>query len=1109
MTVLEEARMNIKVSLGILALCSAALWNQARADTACDSEAGRLVSVQGAVEVQSATGGEWREASLEGRLCRGDSIRVGMRSRAAIALINNAVLRIDENTTMRLLDVTGVDSEQSWLDLVEGAIMSFSRKPKLLKVSTPYLNGSIEGTEFLARVQDNASQITVFEGRVVTSNAEGSLSVSGGETAIAAKGKAPQPRTLVRPRDAVQWSLYYPPIVALGGSRNGADTSSLREAADLLSVGRVEEARTIVERAIADSSDAGLAFALRAVIKVTQNDRTSALTDAEQAVSLTDAAAAKIALSYAQQADFRIEAARDTLRTAVEQHPDDALARARLAELELMLGRRSEALADAQAAGAMAPDLARTQLVLGFNALASFRNREAKAAFEHAIRLDSADPLGHLGLGLAKISSGELADGGRDLEAAVALDSNNALLRAYLGKVYFEERRNPLDAQQFDIAKELDPLDPTAYLYGGILKQTINRPVEAVADLERSVELNDNRAVYRSRLLLDKDRAARGTSLARAYNDLGFKQLGLNQATRSLVFDPANASAHRFLSDTYVGTRRTEIARVSEMLQAQLLQDVNINPVQPSLTGTNLNIVTLGGPAQPGFNEFTPLFERNTTQLNATVLGGGNETYGGETVVSGVYDRFSFSAGGMAYETDGWRPNNRIDQTLMNFYAQWAVTDVLNVQMEYQQRRSTEGDLAFNFDPEDFLLDKTWERDQSTTRLGLRFSPTQHSTVLLSYIHNDNDESLDQSDSIDPFTLFSIDTDIKDRGNQYEGQYIYKSDLLNLIVGGAYGTTDRTIRDDVAFSDPIFGPFLTFAETTEQTIEHPRGYVYTNLPTMADRLFWTLGLSYDDYSEGVLEETSVNPKLGVQWAVTEDFLLRAAAFKTVKPLLVNNRTLEPTQVAGFNQFFDDVNGTESWRYGLGLDWRIFPGLSTGIELTRRDLNEPVLVLFEELPRADIEVRNEELHRLYLYWTPSERYGVTGEVVYDEYRAEDGVGTLFADLPERVRTLRVPLGVTYFDPSGFFAGIQLTYVDQDVRRSELALGATGTDQFFLLDLAVGYRFPKRYGIASVGVKNLFGETFYYQDDSFRTFSSEASTGPYIPERVLMAQLTLSF
>ena len=75
------------------------------------------------------------------------------------------------------------------------------------------------------------------------------------------------------------------------------------------------------------------------------------------------------------------------------------------------------------------------------------------------------------------------------------------------------------------------------------------------------------------------------------------------------------------------------IARVSELLQAQMLQDVNINPVQPSVGATNLNIVTLGGPANPGFNEFTPLFQSNQMQFNVTGIGGSNDTLGGEAVL--------------------------------------------------------------------------------------------------------------------------------------------------------------------------------------------------------------------------------------------------------------------------------------------------------------------------------------------------------------------------------------------------------------------------------------------------------------------------------------------
>ena len=103
------------------------------------------------------------------------------------------------------------------------------------------------------------------------------------------------------------------------------------------------EARSGVEQAIAaGGADAGLAYALRAVINVVQNQPEQALADASQGVSLSpDSAAAKIALSYAQQANFQINEARDTLQAAVAQQPEDALAHARLAELQLMLGDRA------------------------------------------------------------------------------------------------------------------------------------------------------------------------------------------------------------------------------------------------------------------------------------------------------------------------------------------------------------------------------------------------------------------------------------------------------------------------------------------------------------------------------------------------------------------------------------------------------------------------------------------------------------------------------------------------------------------------------------------------------------------------------------------------
>jgi hypothetical protein len=707
-----------------------------------------------------------------------------------------------------------------------------------------------------------------------------------------------------------------------------------------------------------------------------------------------------------------------------------------------------------------------------------------------------------LGLGLAQIREGSLVEGARNLEVAVALDSGDALLRAYLGKAYFAERREPLAAEQYAIAKELDPLDPTAFLYDAILKQTEGRPGEALRDIEKSIELNDNRAIYRSRLLLDSDRAARGTGLALIYDDLGFLQLGVNEASKSLSLDPANAGAHRFLSDVLIGVRRREIARVSNLLQAQMLQEININPVQPSLSETNLNIVTQGGPARAGFNEFTPLFERNQAQLNATGVVGNNDTLGGEGVVSALYDRYSLSAGAFHYETDGWRSNSDINHDIYNVFGQAAITPELNAQVELRRRKTSHGNLALDFDRDQQFPNLRVELEQNTYRSGFRYSPAPSSDALFSFIYSDRDETIKDADGDNFLTKSSV----KDTAYQPEVQYLYRQEIMNLTAGFAYTHVDR--NDDFNFEVPSV---LEQAADDRGNIDHSRGYAYGNLD-LPQPVTWTLGMSVDDYEEEDLKVQKVNPKFGVQWNVTDDLRLRAAAFRTVKPPLVASRTLEPTQIAGFNQFFDDLNGAKYWREGIGIDHRLMDGLFVGGEATWRQLDEP---FFDDEGDARYEQFDEQTHRAYVFWSPSAlpELALSAEFVYDRFKAkQEGVLTSDAfGFPKDLETISVPVGVKYFHPSGLFAGVSATYVYQDARRApeEDRVSKEGHDDFVVVDAAIGYRFPKRLGIATLSVSNLFNTKFNYQDDSFREFSNEPSIGPYIPERQILARVTLNF
>ncbi len=183
-----------------------------------------------------------------------------------------------------------------------------------------------------------------------------------------------------------------------------------------------------------------------------------------------------MARSYAQQAVFDLEGARQSLEEAVAADPGDALAWARLAEIQLSFGELSQAEATAKKATTLAPELSRTQTVLGFAYLTQVKIDDAMAAFDKAIQADQADPLPRLGMGLARIRKGRLAEGRAEIEVAASLDPNNSLIRSYLGKAFFEEKRIGLDEREFQIAKELDPNDPTPHFYSAIAKQTTNRP---------------------------------------------------------------------------------------------------------------------------------------------------------------------------------------------------------------------------------------------------------------------------------------------------------------------------------------------------------------------------------------------------------------------------------------------------------------------------------------------------------------------------------------------------------------------------------------------------------------------------------------------------------
>jgi tetratricopeptide (TPR) repeat protein len=1038
-----------------------------------------VVSAQGVVEVKRAGQTLWEPAKLNETYCPGDTVRTDKKSRADIALHNHPVLRLDQNTTVTLGGMK--DERTSLVDMIGGAALFFSRVTRNLEVRTATVNAGVEGTEFFLRVDEGKTDLTVFEGKVLASNAAGGLPVTSGQSAVAEAGKAPVYRVVVRPRDAVQWALYYPPVIDFRHADLKEDSNDPRfhtyRASKSLTVGRVDDAIADIERAQKLDPKNSDALALQSVIAVTQNEKGKALDLGQKAVAADPkSATARIALSYAQQAQFDLPGALRSLEEAVKVEPGNALAWARLAELQQSFGELDKSLVAAKKAASLSLDLSRTQTVLGFAHLTQVNTKEAMKAFGRAIELDQADPLPRLGLGLAMIRDGKLEEGRRELEIAITLDPDNGLIRSYLGKAYFEEKRDKLAKGQYDMAKTLDPNDPTPYFYDAIRKQTVNQPVEALQDLQKAIELNDNRAVYRSRLLLDSDLAARSASLARIYSDLGFQQRALVEGWKSVNTDPSDFSGHRFLADTYAALPRHQIARVSELLQSQLLQPINSTPIQPRLGESNLFLISAGGPGSLSFNEFNPVFNRDGVTFQASALGGEHSTWAGEGVLSGIYKKASFSLGYTHFETDGWRTNANQNDDIANVFFQLELSPDTSIQAEYRYRDTEYGDLQLRFFPEDFFPGQTNTEEWNSFRLGARHRFSPDSILLGSFTYVDVEgRVMDDQSLIAPGYITSYEAKLPYNASITEGQHLYRSRYVNLTTGIGYSKIDGTLDINLRTVDPPPDDVISLPPD-DQGIKHTNVYMYSYIRPLSN-LTVTVGASGDFVNAGnpEVEKNQFNPKFGVMWNPLPGTTLRGAVFRVLKRTLITNQTLEPTQVAGFNQFYDDFDGSKAWRYGGAVEQKFSNNLFGGVEYSGRNLEVPFSDFENNVIEADWK---ESLGRGYLLWTPHLWVALRAEYQYERIKRDEEL----LDGVKEMDTHRLPLGINFFHPSGLSASLTTTYYNQDGTFERLQTGMleTGSDTFWLTDVAISYRLPKRYGFITVGAKNVFDKEFKYYD-----------------------------
>ena len=939
-----------------------------------------VIDVQGRVEFQPVGSTNWQALRLQQVLKPNERVHTYENSFVIVRVGKENPVRFGELSDFMFLP-PAEPAGLTRLNLWRGLLYFFGReKPARLRLESPLCSTAIRGTEFVLEVQDSGrTLLTLVEGAATLTATNGAVDVKGGEQAVAELGKAPFLTVGITAVNVIQWCLYYPAVLDLAelsltapeqqaladslaayragdlrqalaaypaGRTPASDAEKVFHSALLLAVGQVDKAAQqsapLAAAAGGPTGNARLAAAHQRVIAAVKNQPAQSVARQAQPELATELLAESYALQAQHSGTASLQPALQAARQAVAKSPNFAFGWARVAELEFCFGHNKAASLALDKALALAPRNAQAVALKGFLLAGRNRTADALAAFDQAIALDGRLANAWLGRGLCRIRQGRAAEGRTDLLTAAAVEPQRALLRSYLGKAYSDAGDGPRATHELEIARGLDAQDPTPSLYSALQLHQQNRVKEAIGALERSQELNNNRSLYRSDLLLDQDRAVRSANLARLYSEAGLDDVAQREASRGVAADYGNYSAHLFLANSYAQMRtqgrfnlRNETVANNESLLAGLM-----GPADGRLL------------AQPlSQQEYTRLFERDTLGLSTST----------EYLSRGAWDQYAVqygTLGNSSYAVEGgyhWDRGETFNSSVESYFIDAKFKQMLTPQdglyFEVMDRWQAGGYQGQLYDPKLAApwIDGYHEREKQEPNLLLGFDhqwSDQHRTLFLashitdSYVQNSTygPTYLLASELGTPLGLVPADLTQQYRSRQsfdsVELQHQVRCERLQTLVGIRYQYgTDRLFNEQVATGangsglDTYFFPegggivlpgggFLQANQSLRLHSERLSPYIYEHWQ-VADTLWLIGGLSYDyqrqprnaifaPLGDGQETREQFSPKAAVVWTPTPRSAVRAAYTQSLGGNMEQSVRLEPSQVAGFVQSYRNL-----------------------------------------------------------------------------------------------------------------------------------------------------------------------------------------------------------
>jgi tetratricopeptide (TPR) repeat protein len=1155
---LRMGRQTLRFS-AFLAFIPALTWADVGAPP---PEQGQVLSTEGHVD-WSHTTTNWVPANAGQQLYIEERLRTLAASRAMVQLAELGRMRINELTILEILPPRENRSKAT-IDLKAGAMYFFTReRPREFLIQTPHALAASRGTEFSVRLTaDGQTVFDVFDGEVELTNGLGSVTLRSGEEGAAAAGQAPRRTAVIQASNLVQWWLYYPAVIdpgefpltaaeraALAASLQAytsgnllaalasypasrtpqTDGERLYLAAISLAVGRVSAARELLAQI---NSDSPQRRALEELIA------TVTLRSLAQPRGQPQTASEWLARSYTEQGTFNLNGALAAATRATELSPDFGFPRERVAEIEFSQGHTGKAEQALAKALQLTPNNAQAWALQGFLAAARNRWSAAEEAFERSIRLDPALGNAWLGRGLVRIRRGDKSGGQADLQTAAAMEPNRSLLRSYLAKAFDHERRPELARKELRLAKEVDAGDPTPWLYSALVLRQQLEYNPAIEELEKSQALNDNRGVYRSRLLLDEDLAVRSANLAAIYHDAGLTNVSVREAARAVASDYANFSAHLFLAESFDALRdptrfnlRYETPWFNEWLLANMLAPAGAGNLSQNISQ----------------QEYTRFFDTDRLGLSSTFEGRSDGQYREFASQFGNYGGFGYSLDLDYQHNDGVRPNNQLDRTewFSTLKQQLTPRDSVLAIIKYQQYHS--GDNFQYYDPTAVRADLQafGITNAPVVRTNFNFDETQTPIAVLGYHHEwgpgmhtlflagrlENDQRFSDTDVSElvlsratngsvigvasvPFdvtheTEFEIYTAELNQILQFERQSLIFGARFQ---GGTFQTTEALNLIPAASFLSTFFPSPPARAEIEDTFEHFTGYGYYTIEPIS-HLHLTGGVAYDwekvpdnmrspPVAEGTRTLDKVSPKAALVWSPLPEATFRGAYTKSLGGVSFDESfRLEPSQLAGFNQAFrtiipESVVGSvtapsfETADAALDLKFKSRTYVGFQVEALRSEVGQRVGVFDYNGSVPPPPPTNPGSTRENLDYKEYSALAGINQLVGDwfslglSYRfTRSKLSDQFPEIPAALsadahRHLQADLHqTTFFALLNHPSGFFARWETQWYHQdNEGYTPALPGDDFFMHNIFVGYRLRRQYVEISFGVLNLTGSDY---------------------------------